>query len=458
MDIERALVSKIITSGQLPQAVAKGIRAEHFADTDCKDVYLYLLDHSRTYGSPPTEAAVKNDKSDFTWEYVQDPIEYLLDRFIQVVKRRFAQDMAVELAEACDDPVRSKNIDHEFFEVSRKLATLIPSTEVARFKDMHSRVSDYRERAKLGIKTGIPFGWPTLDEWTGGIQPHEFVTVSGFSGLGKSTMLMKIAFNAWVAGHTPLIISLEMEAGTILRKFDAMAAGLDYQAMKQLKLPEDQIDHWEETAQKIREKTAEIPVIDNIRSCNPDHVFAETIRHKPDLVVIDYLSLMRSSRPSRGMSVWQSITEITQDLKQNARTLKIPIVAAAQTNRSGGKEGAELDNIGYSLSIVQDSDIVLGLFADDEMRERREMEIRLRKNRDGRLGEYRVRWDHETMDFREKTKSDMFTRDRDEPVQEPAAAPEVNAVVSRPRPRPKKPESPFPGAGNPTTRKNPRKP
>src|SRR6185295_13072910 len=127
---------------------------------------------------------------------------------------------------------------------------------------------------------------------------------------------------------TPLIISLEMEAATLLRRFDAMATALDYYALKRMELGDEQMETWRQKAEQIREKSADIPVIDSIRHCTPDHVFAETVRHKPDLVVIDYLSLMRSSRPSRNVSQWQSLTEITQDLKQNARTLKIPILAA----------------------------------------------------------------------------------------------------------------------------------
>ena len=269
-------------------------------------------------------------------------------------------------------------------------------------------MAEYEERAAEGKKIGVPFGYPTLDDWTGGVQSHELVTIAGFSGLGKSTMLMSLAFNAWSQGYTPLYISLEMEAGAILRKFDAMAASLDYAKIKQLQLPDSQIDNWRRTADDIAGKSQDIPVIDSIRGCTPDHVFAETVRHKPDLVLIDYLSLLRSSRPSRNSSMWQTLTEITQDLKQNARTLGIPIIAAAQTNRSGGKEGAELDNIGYAMSVVQDSDIMIGLFADDEMKERKEMEIRLNKNRDGRLGKFMAKWDHENMEFRQLTMKDKF--------------------------------------------------
>ena len=239
---------------------------------------------------------------------------------------------------------------------------------------------------------GVPFGFRSLDEWTGGIQPHEFVSVAGFSGLGKSTLLIVLAFNMWLRGFTPMFVTLEMEAKAILRRFDAMSTGIDYWKLKHLDLPEVEIETWREAAEKIQHKACDIPVIDSIRGCTPDHIFAETIRHKPDVVFLDYIGLMRSSHPQgRGASMWQTLTEITQDLKQNARTLGIPIVAAAQTNRSGAKDGAELDNIGLSISIIQDPDIVLGLFADDEMKEAKRMEIRLIKNRDGKPRELQGR-------------------------------------------------------------------
>jgi replicative DNA helicase len=408
MNTEQALINKVISTGQLEEAISRGVRADLFADEEARDMFEYLTEHARTYKSPPSSTAVQNDREGWTIEHSQEPLDYLIDKFIILCKRRLSQEALIELAKLTEDPKEGPHLDLHFLEISRRLATLVPSTKVARFSDMDKRVSEYEEKVKEGKTIGVPFGFPTLDHWTGGIQSHELVTVAGFSGLGKSTMLMALAFNAWSQGRTPLYISLEMEAGAILRKFDAMAATLDYAKIKQLQLPDDQIQNWRLTAENISDNTHDIPVIDSIRGCTPDHIFAETVRHKPDIVFIDYLSLMRSSRASRHASMWQSLTEITQDLKQNARTLGIPIVAAAQTNRSSGKDGAELDNIGYAMSVVQDSDIMIGLFADDEIKERREMEIRLNKNRDGRLGKFIAKWDHEHMNFRELTMKDKF--------------------------------------------------
>jgi replicative DNA helicase len=423
MDIERSLVTKVVASGQLEAAIAFGVRPEHFADEQCQEMYLHLLEHARKFGSPPSmqmlKAQIKANKRlrDFEWHHTEDALEAISEEFISVVKRRFANDTVVELAKLCDDPDQSRDIDLHFFEASRQLAMLVPSTQVDRFSNMPERIAEYEKRVAEGDKFGILTGFEDLDKWTGGIQPHEFCVVAGFSGLGKSTLLMQMAFNAYMAGHTPLYISLEMESKAILRKFDAMAASLTYQNLKHLELPESEIKDWKTKAKEIQAAAAkhDIPVIDSIRGCNPDHVFGETIRHKPDIVFIDYLGLMRSARPhNRGSSLWQSITEITQDLKQNARTLGIPIVAAAQTNRAGAKEGADLDNIGGSISVTQDADIMIGLFADDEMKEQKLMELRLNKNRDGRLGKLTAIWDHEKLDFRQQGTADKFTKKKKE--------------------------------------------
>jgi replicative DNA helicase len=413
VDIERAVISKILSTGNVEEALAKGIRSDHFADEECQEMYEWITSHVRRYTLVPSEEALEAEKPKWEHHHVKDSLSYLLDHFIGVVKRRLAQEMVVELAAAADDPERAQTIDLDFLEVSRKLATIVPSSQVARFSDMDKRIVEYEQMKEEGGRPGVPFGFPTLDEYTGGLQPHEFMTVSGFSGLGKSTLLMVFTHNMVAKGIRPLYISLEMEARAILRRLDAMAAGIDYTKLKQLELEPEAVEDWRKVASEIREAMHEVQVIDNIRGCTPDHIFAETVRHKPDVVMVDYVSLMRSGRPThRGTSMWQSLTEITQDLKQNARTLGIPIIAAAQTNRSSGKDGAELDNIGYSISVVQDSDIVLGLYSDEEMREKRLMEIRINKNRDGKIGKFSSLWDYENGDFREANPTERLKRTR----------------------------------------------
>lgn len=414
MDIERALISKIIATGQIDKAVGKGVSVEMFADEDCADMFAYIQAHTRKYKSPPSKEAAKEAKPDFDFEHVQDTLEYICDRFGVLVRKRVAQDLVFEIGEAINDPAKAHEIETVFLEAAREIATLIPSEDVAHFSDMDKRIVEYEEEAAAGKKPGISFGFPTLDEWTGGIQPGDFITAAAFSGVGKSTLLRSFAFNIYASDEdvTALYIALEEDRREIFRKFDTMAAHIDYTRMKQLGLQKDDIDTWREKAEQVRKKVAskDILVLDRLRSCTPDKIFMETVRHKPDVVFVDYLSLMRSSTPSRNSSMWQNLTEITQDLKSCARVLGVPIVAAAQTNRSSAKDGMDLENIGYALSVVQDSDIVIGLHADEQMREEKRMEIRVRKNRRGRLGQFPNVWNHDEMDFREENMADRFGR------------------------------------------------
>jgi replicative DNA helicase len=107
--------------------------------------------------------------------------------------------------------------------------------------------------------------------------------------------------------------------------------------------------------------------------------------------------------------MWEKVTNITQQLKQISRSLKIPIIGVAQTNRSGYASGATMDNMAFSQSIVNDSDIILGLNQDEEMKDQKKMGIRLLKNRDGQTDECDLLWKMKTMEFKPWTETYAFT-------------------------------------------------
>jgi len=416
MDVERSLVSKVISTGQLVQVISKGITPEMFLpmeDDGAREVFEWVVEHHRAYKSTPSMEAARDEWPDYEFEHVEDSLGYVIDRMSHLVRTRHAEQLIYSLGDALVDKDRSKQIELEFLEAAREIATLVPTTRVIRYSDMHDRIEQYEEDEKIGSTPGIPFGFPTLDTMTGGVQSHEFVTAAAFSGVGKSTLMRAIAFNMYSMPNDVVILYVSLEEGSksILRKLDAMAVGMDYMRLKHLGLKPEEIDNWREKAEEVRRKInqRDILIVDRMPACTPDKVYAETVKHAPDVVFIDYLSLMRSGGANKGRNtMWQNLTEITQDLKQNALTLDVPIIAAAQTNRSSSKDGADLDNIGYSLSVVQDSDIVIGLHSDDEMKENKQMEMRVKKNREGPLGMITLTWNHEESDFREAGIKDRF--------------------------------------------------
>lgn len=404
MDYERSLITRIIQTGEIEDVIARGIDEDHFADEECQEVYAYAIDHLKKYKECPSLKVVKDVFPGFEPELSEDAVSWLVDRHIINVKRRLANEAIIALAEAAEDDERAEEIDIEFLDISRQLATIVPTTAVARFSDMHGRIDQYKKDKKEGNIWGIRMGIPALDEKTFGIQPHELIICAGWQGTGKSTLMQHITFSAYLQGLKTLFVSLEMDRGPLLRKFDTMAVNMSYRLLKSLALEDDAEERWEkwaDDAEEGREHGQDIVIIDRIGSRTATGIYAETIRHKPDLVVVDYLSLLDTGKTGNDKQ-WQAIGQISRELKLNAQTLGIPVIAAAQTNRDSVKEGVKLETIAFSSAIGMDADIVLGLMQDDDMKAEEQMEVAMVKNRDGAPGKALLDWKIDSMQFGER--------------------------------------------------------
>lgn len=397
MDWERTLINKVAQTSNVESLLLSGIKSEHFFDEENREIFEFLTHHFRTYKVSPSYDVVRNQFPEHLFELVTDSLDYIKDEFLKLLKRRYAMTAIRDLADAIDDPEQVGNIDALFLEQSRNLAQIVPVNQLSKFSQMDQRILSYETGEDLN--KGIDLGIPDFDFLTSGIQPHEYVTISGFSGTGKSTLAQWILFNAYQQGKTPMYISLEMEAKALFRKWDTMMMNFEYNRLKRQTLREYEVEAWKEKAVEVKEAGNDIIVLDDVAGCTVDRVYAELTRYQPDILCIDYITLMDTSRSANGTQMWEKVVSLTRQLKQTARTLSIPIIGVAQTNRSGYQTGAQLDNIAFSQSIVNDSDIILGLHSDDQMKENKQMEVRLLKNRDGRTDSTNLLWKMETMEF-----------------------------------------------------------
>lgn len=398
MDFERKLINAVAQRSNVESLLLDGIKEEHFAEEENLNIFTFMVEHFRKYKASPSLEVVRESFPDHNFETETDTLQFLKDEFLKVVKRRYAMEAIWDLAEACDNKELVGDIDALFLEKSRELANIVPVAELSKFSDMDKRITAYEtgEEDYEGIYMGIP----TFDFLTSGIQPHEYVTISGFSGTGKSTLAQWMLFNAYMQGKTPMYISLEMEAKALLRKWDTMALNFEYQRLKRRRLSDEDLARYKEQADRVRDAENDIIILDDVAGCTVDRVYAELTRYQPDILCIDYITLMDTPRSAGGTQMWEKVVTLTRQLKQTSRTLGIPIIGVAQTNRSGYQSGAQLDNIAFSQSIVNDSDIILGLgVVDDESRRNNKMTVKLLKNRDGRVEEADLLWKPETMEF-----------------------------------------------------------
>lgn len=400
-DFDQLLINKLAQTQSLEKAIGLGIEPSMFASDDCRELWLAMVDHFAKYKTSPSTLALNelapSVAPNFMPEVVQEPLEYVLDGFMGQARRRAAMLHVRNLAEAVDDPDRVAAIEEEFMSSAREMSRMFVSSRIAKFSDVRSRIQDYHTQKWSGSQRGILYGIPEIDAVTNGIQPHEYITVSGWSGTGKSTLTMFMLFNAWLQGKTPLLFSLEMESDAIMRKFDTLKTNFSYNNLKRFNLEEREMEVWERAADDIEQAKSDIIVIDDVGRCTVERVYSEMQRYRPDIVAIDYITLMETTRKTNAH--WEAVTQITRDLKMTARDLNIPIIGVAQTNAvsDGEYKGS---NIAYSKSIVRDSDVMFDLFCDDEMRQAKKMQLRLVKNRDGRALNTELLWDVEHMNFK----------------------------------------------------------
>ncbi len=405
MDYERLLISKAAQTGRIQNLLAAGFSEVHFSD-ELQPIFTFLTDHARKYRQAPSFETVRSEFPDHNFEVSDESFDFLVDEFTKQLKRKHAITAVRDLAEAIDDSKMIASIDSLFLEKSRELATLMPSASVHRFSDMEDRVREY-EASNAEDAFGIKMGIPAMDAVTLGIQPHEYMTIMGWSGTGKSTLAQWMLFNFWAQSKTSMFISMEMEARALFRKWDTMVTHFDYHRLKAHELREEELDKWRTRAGTMKDHPGDIIVMDDIKNFNVDRAYAEIVRWKPDIVCIDYITLMDAQR-SAGKQVWEKVQYLTQNLKQIARTTKTPIIGIAQTNRESAKSGAELHNVGSGVSIVQDSDLVLGLRQSPEQKENKQMVVDLLKNRDGMNIAAELLWDMNTMSFGEWKTSTAF--------------------------------------------------
>ena len=116
------------------------------------------------------------------------------------------------------------------------------------------------------------------------------------------------------------------------------------------------------------------------------------------LIVVDYLQLMRAEQPS-GSRV-EDVSEFSRGLKRLAREMKCPVVAVAQLSRAVEQRPDKrpvLSDLRESGQIEADADCVMMLYRDDyydrDSERPGEMDIIVRKNRQGRLGQVTTRND-----------------------------------------------------------------
>jgi replicative DNA helicase len=256
-------------------------------------------------------------------------------------------------------------------------ATVMSSTDAAEAALRQMQAA----RAAKGGLVGLTYGYRALDRMTGGLRGTQFVVVGARPAMGKTALAAGIAVGAARVGGRVLFVSCEMDAPSVAARLVAAQARMPLSAVLRGGVEEEtpegrrfrQITDRE--ADAIGEAVRQVGLLpitfDALSSPTVAQVRNRARRLKRrgglDLVVVDYLGLMRASDSARRQNRNIEVSEISQGLKALAVELNVPVVALSQLSREVEKRDDKtpvMSDLRDSGSLEQDADLIMFLYRE----------------------------------------------------------------------------------------------
>ncbi len=226
--------------------------------------------------------------------------------------------------------------ERRVFSVSdTKLNKSFSSMQQILVENMHSIEELAQKRADV---IGLGTGFDDFDRLTSGLRGGQLIIIAARPAMGKTSLFLSMAQNIAASGKSVVaIFSLEMSKEELGFRF---LSGMTRIEAKKLKIGRLAERDWPRLAHAADQLSKSKIFIDDSGDLTVMDIRARCRRlmsteKKLDLIVVDYLQLMKGSRSSQkgDGSREREISEISRNLKSLAKEQKVPIIALSQLNR-----------------------------------------------------------------------------------------------------------------------------
>jgi len=222
----------------------------------------------------------------------------------------------------------------------------------------HEYNKDVESRYREDHRATVPTPWDPFNTFLqGGLGNGDFGLIFGNPGGGKSWSLVALGGHAVKLGYNVLHYTLELGADYVGRRYDAYFTGEGVQNIANFKPKVEEAVAGLSGQLIIKEYPTGKASINTIES----HIKkCMDLDFKPDLVIIDYVDLLRSKKNNRERK--DEIDDIYISTKGLARELNLPIWSVSQVNRAGAKDDIiEGDKAAGSYDKMMVTDVAISL-------------------------------------------------------------------------------------------------
>lgn len=330
----------------------------------------------------------------------EDNVGYWIDELRKEnLARKFQSSIISSLGEIEKDQ-KHEGILKAYHSLTNSLAGMSdiihPSTErTIAINDegwIRKRIELYNEISKnpdayAGVKTGLS----DLDMLTNGIRPGEMWVLVSRTNVGKSTFLNNIAHNAFrYGGKNVLFASLEMDIDATSIRFDSLYTGLPSKSIQNGWLSNEEREVYEEQLIGLTYEANKLFFVPQVKAQTVQQIERELLvvqkKHNLsiDLVVIDYLNILRTTNPEANrLSRPDYITLVAQEVRDIAWRHKTATLTAAQLNRIGADSKSDVGTEAISGSdyIGNTADLIMRLVQTPDDAQRNVIQGKIIKSR-----------------------------------------------------------------------------
>jgi replicative DNA helicase len=403
-DAEEALLGCIIEGGEREQEVAMAWIRDNdaFYNTDNRIIWESMAELYRDKVDIDFVTLcnkVKDMHGDSKAYYITGLTESVtskqnIEEYARIVWEKYIQRETAKSAEALLNASYEdyKNVG-SILEKHSRLIDELRQIQPSRQRDINVLVDEMRATVEEDSNL-IPFNLGHLDTFAGGMTRKEITVLGGRPGHGKTTLVINIIKGLIEQGYRVMLFNREMSNTEMLKKMVVMESnGLKYGDIRRNDLSETSKEEFELVSEKMKHNYENFLMYDNVRTL--DDCLREIAKHKPDVVIDDYIQLIDVQGVKEGRRF--EIEKIMQEYKWICKQEDCSSILVSQLNREIEKRfdpRPRMSDYAESGVIEQTAESAMFVFYghnfDSEKFNPYKSEIIVSKSRYGKIGTHAV--------------------------------------------------------------------
>ena len=395
------ILKQLTTNREYVNRVLPFLKVEYFQDKLEQAAFRYISEFISKYNELPAENVIEYDASrddSLTEDDLQDLVKlwqgvmeesaenistkWMIDTTEEWCKER-ALYLAVTESISIITDEKKVSMSGAIPDMLKDALSVSFDTDIGHnfIEDAESRFDYYHKREKR-----VPFDLELLNKITkGGVTPGTLNILVGGTNSGKTLFLTNFAASYLQQGFNVLYITLEISEEEIAKRVDANLMNVSMNDIYELKR-----DDYLKKIRKIQNKTIGKLIIKQYPTGAANTIHFHSLinelelkkNFKPDIVLIDYLTICSSSRVRSSENSYSLYKSVAEEIRGFAVELGIPIWSVIQTNRGGqGASDMELSDVAESHAISMTADFMLAIISTPEFIEEKKVMLKQLKSR-----------------------------------------------------------------------------